>query len=246
MGWLRKKSPQFWLGLGLALLLGGCKADQTTKSLIETAERIPDGTYLVGQIAAGEALPARTLCASDAKRPSLSATIATTAALSQLAKFGDLVTNKLTVTLSGNSITKVWHRDSGLTKVYPAANTTYADASCDLTWTGTLVQNDFTVFQEAGSYQISWSPSTCAIELHNWANTGGSTGLGQWVSATSTAGVFLTTTGTTAQDPWTVITDPINAPGQFILQMPDSVAAKQTNYSCNTTSKAVKQLWVKQ
>lgn len=201
---------------------------------------LPDGTYTVGTTPTNETIPARTVCASDNSRPSLSDSVASVDNMAQLMRFGELTANSMTVTIKGNSITKVWYRDADLASIFPWANTGYSKPTCTVTWSGTIATNNVGILQEKGAYTITWSPSDCEFEVHNYATTGGSVGTGAWVKA-SIPSILANSTSTKNQSAWNLSKNG----NVYTLTMPASVASTQNQYSC-PNGNAVKMVWTKQ
>jgi hypothetical protein len=236
--------------LMLSSLMIGCKSEGGDEGVIVTTlpPAIPDGVYAVGDFPQGETIPARTLCASGQKRPALTGQ-SSSDDMKQLIRFGEFVVDKLLVTIEGSRITRTWTRTDAVATVYPDANTLFPNgyAECKAIWEGSIAVNQESTFQETGTYTITWEPSGCGLEVHNYAATGGSIGNGAWIPNTATAytGVFVSTTHTAAQDPWTVsVVD-----SHYRLTMPNDIAGQQTGYACSDDTdpdRVVYQRWAKQ
>jgi hypothetical protein len=236
-------------GSGFIGLFQGCGVSD--KATSESAHfdygpqiAVPDGIYLVGTIPPGETLPARTVCASDNSRPVLSSAAASTANLVQLTKFGDLTADSMTVTIKGSSIVKVWTRTATLSSIFPGANTAFpsGSASCTATWTGTIATNLDGIFQENGSYEVTFLPGACEFEVHNYGTSGGSVATGGWIPNRYFTTPFVTTASATIQNGW----DVTSSGTVYALTTPSSVANAQIQYSCTDGSKAVKMVLTKQ
>lgn len=237
------------LAIGFISQFYGCgisdkaTSESTTLPTSEPVISVPDGTYYVSTIPAGESIPARTVCASDNSRPLLSSSVATTANIGQLVKFNELTANFMAVTISGNIITKTWSRDANLSSIFPGANTAFpsGEATCSASWVGLIANNLDGTFQEQGSYIVQRTPTDCEFEVHNYATAGASVATGAWVPNNSFSTIFTTTTSTTKQGAW----DVTNVGNVYTLTMPASVAATQTGYTCADGTNIVKMIWTK-